>query len=85
MKAELIKLLKDNSEEVLQGLVPHIALTLDCLADSHTIGVDRMVCIVVVVAIIGIPYLSKFMGYIVCIPFLHLTFSVNCRIPLLWK
>lgn len=37
-------MLKDNSEEVLQGLVPHIGLTLDCLAESQIIGVDKMVC-----------------------------------------
>ncbi|XP_076161067.1 serine/threonine-protein phosphatase 4 regulatory subunit 4 isoform X2 [Ptiloglossa arizonensis] len=42
IKSDLIKLLKDDSEEVLQGLVPHIGLTLDCLAESQTIGVDRM-------------------------------------------
>ncbi|KZC09718.1 Serine/threonine-protein phosphatase 4 regulatory subunit 4, partial [Dufourea novaeangliae] len=42
IKADLIKLLKDDSEEVLQGLVPHIGLTLDCLAESQTIGVDRV-------------------------------------------
>lgn len=43
IKTDLIKLLKDDSEEVLQGLVPHIGLTLDCLAESQTIGVDRVV------------------------------------------
>ncbi|XP_017767085.1 PREDICTED: serine/threonine-protein phosphatase 4 regulatory subunit 4-like isoform X2 [Eufriesea mexicana] len=42
IKTDLIKLLKDNSEEVLQGLVPHIGLTLDCLAESQIIGVDKM-------------------------------------------
>ncbi|XP_031840992.1 uncharacterized protein LOC116430665 isoform X2 [Nomia melanderi] len=42
IKTDLIKLLKDDSEEVLQGLVPHIGLTLDCLAESQTIGVDRV-------------------------------------------
>ncbi|XP_017788028.1 PREDICTED: serine/threonine-protein phosphatase 4 regulatory subunit 4-like [Habropoda laboriosa] len=42
IKPDLVKLLKDNSEEVLQGLVPHIGLTLDCLAESQIIGVDRM-------------------------------------------
>ncbi|XP_033325928.1 serine/threonine-protein phosphatase 4 regulatory subunit 4 isoform X2 [Megalopta genalis] len=42
IKLDLIKLLKDDSEEVLQGLVPHIGTTLDCLAESQTIGVDRV-------------------------------------------
>ncbi|XP_050577153.1 serine/threonine-protein phosphatase 4 regulatory subunit 4-like isoform X2 [Bombus affinis] len=42
IKTDLIKLLKDNSEEVLQGLIPHIGLTLDCLAESQIIGVDKM-------------------------------------------
>ncbi|XP_076627286.1 uncharacterized protein LOC143344777 isoform X3 [Colletes latitarsis] len=42
IKLDLIKLLKDDSKEVLQGLVPHIGLLLDCLAESQTIGVDRM-------------------------------------------
>ncbi|XP_043514035.1 serine/threonine-protein phosphatase 4 regulatory subunit 4-like isoform X3 [Frieseomelitta varia] len=42
IKTDLIKLLKDNNEEVLQGLVPHIGLTLDCLAESQIIGVDKM-------------------------------------------
>lgn len=43
IKTDLIKLLKDESEEVLQCLVPHIGLTLDCLAESQTIGIDRVV------------------------------------------
>ncbi|XP_076279531.1 uncharacterized protein LOC143208675 isoform X2 [Lasioglossum baleicum] len=42
IKSDLIKLLKDDTEEVLQGLVPHIGTTLDCLAESQTIGVDRV-------------------------------------------
>ncbi|KAK9293419.1 hypothetical protein QLX08_011632 [Tetragonisca angustula] len=42
IKTDIIKLLKDNNEEVLQGLVPHIGLTLDCLAESQIIGVDKM-------------------------------------------
>ncbi|XP_076674642.1 serine/threonine-protein phosphatase 4 regulatory subunit 4 isoform X3 [Andrena cerasifolii] len=42
INTDLIKLLKDESEEVLQCLVPHIALTLDCLAESQTIGIDRV-------------------------------------------
>lgn len=44
IKTDLIKLLKDNSEEVLQGIVPHIALILECLVESHVIGIDKMVC-----------------------------------------
>lgn len=43
IKGNLIKLLKDDSEEVLQGLIPHIGLTLECLAESQTIGTDKMV------------------------------------------
>ncbi|KAG7202029.1 hypothetical protein KM043_004713 [Ampulex compressa] len=42
LKGDVIKLLKDDSEEVLQGLVPRIGLTLDCLTESQTIGVDRV-------------------------------------------
>ncbi|XP_011335620.1 serine/threonine-protein phosphatase 4 regulatory subunit 4 isoform X2 [Ooceraea biroi] len=42
LKGNLIKLLKDDSEEVLQGLVPHIGLMLESLAESQTIGTDRM-------------------------------------------
>ncbi|XP_071563197.1 serine/threonine-protein phosphatase 4 regulatory subunit 4 isoform X4 [Temnothorax nylanderi] len=42
IKGNLIKLLKDDSEEVLQGLIPHIGLTLECLAESQTLGTDRM-------------------------------------------
>ena len=47
IKTDIIKLLKDNNEEVLQGLVPHIGLTLDCLAESQIIGVDKMVCMLI--------------------------------------
>lgn len=43
IKSELIKLLKDDSEEVLQGLVPNLAQTLDLLTQSQTIGTDQMV------------------------------------------
>ncbi|XP_012145713.1 serine/threonine-protein phosphatase 4 regulatory subunit 4 isoform X4 [Megachile rotundata] len=39
---DIIKLLKDNSEEVLQGLVPNLGVTLDCLAESQIIGIDRV-------------------------------------------
>ncbi|XP_011881826.1 PREDICTED: serine/threonine-protein phosphatase 4 regulatory subunit 4-like isoform X4 [Vollenhovia emeryi] len=42
IKGNLIKLLKDDSEEVHQGLIPHIGLTLECLVESQTIGTDRM-------------------------------------------
>ncbi|XP_048510011.1 serine/threonine-protein phosphatase 4 regulatory subunit 4-like [Athalia rosae] len=42
IRTELIKLLKDDSEEVLQGLVPHLAQTLDLLTQSQTIGTDQM-------------------------------------------
>lgn len=43
IRGNLIKLLKDDSEEVLQGLIPHIGLTLECLAENQTIGTDRVV------------------------------------------
>lgn len=43
LKGNLIKLLKDDSEEVLQGLIPHIGLTLECLVESQVIGTDKMV------------------------------------------
>ncbi|XP_012349045.1 serine/threonine-protein phosphatase 4 regulatory subunit 4 isoform X2 [Apis florea] len=46
IKTDLIKLLKDNSEEVLQGIVPHIAIILECLVESHVIGIDKMDSIV---------------------------------------
>lgn len=42
---DVIKLLKDNSEEVLQGLVPNLGVTLDCLAECQVIGIDRAVSI----------------------------------------
>ncbi|XP_014477914.1 PREDICTED: serine/threonine-protein phosphatase 4 regulatory subunit 4-like isoform X2 [Dinoponera quadriceps] len=42
LKRNLIKLLKDDSEEVLQGLTPHIRLTLECLIESQAIGTDKM-------------------------------------------
>lgn len=38
-----IKLLKDDSEEVLQGLIPYISLTLECLVENQTLGTDKMV------------------------------------------
>ncbi|XP_046472851.1 serine/threonine-protein phosphatase 4 regulatory subunit 4 isoform X1 [Neodiprion pinetum] len=41
IKNELIRLLKDDSEEVLQGLVPHLAQTFDLLTQSQTIGTDQ--------------------------------------------
>lgn len=43
LKGNLIKLLKDDSEEVLQGLIPRVGLTLECLVESQTIGTDKMV------------------------------------------
>ncbi|XP_011689633.1 PREDICTED: serine/threonine-protein phosphatase 4 regulatory subunit 4-like isoform X2 [Wasmannia auropunctata] len=42
IKGNLIKLLKDDSEEVLQGLIPHIGLMLECLAENQAIGTDKM-------------------------------------------
>lgn len=43
IRGNLIKLLKDDSEEVLQGLIPHIGLTLEYLAENQTIRTDRVV------------------------------------------
>lgn len=45
IKENLIKLLKDDSEEVLQGLIPNIGLTLEYLAESQTIGTDKVVIV----------------------------------------
>ncbi|XP_072749499.1 serine/threonine-protein phosphatase 4 regulatory subunit 4 isoform X4 [Anoplolepis gracilipes] len=42
IRGNLIKLLKDDSEEVLQGLIPHIGLTLEYLVETQTIGTDRV-------------------------------------------
>ncbi|XP_025075297.1 serine/threonine-protein phosphatase 4 regulatory subunit 4-like isoform X3 [Pogonomyrmex barbatus] len=42
IKGNLIKLLKDDSEEVLQGLIPHVGLTLEYLVENQTIGTDKM-------------------------------------------
>ncbi|XP_029661070.1 serine/threonine-protein phosphatase 4 regulatory subunit 4-like isoform X2 [Formica exsecta] len=42
IRGNLIKLLKDDSEEVLQGLIPHIGLTLESLAENQTVGTDRV-------------------------------------------
>ncbi|XP_043276579.1 serine/threonine-protein phosphatase 4 regulatory subunit 4-like isoform X2 [Venturia canescens] len=42
IKGELIKLLKDDSDEVLQGLVPHVAVTFELLLQSQTIGMDKI-------------------------------------------
>ena len=36
IKAELIKLLNDDSQEVLQGLVPNLAQTLQILMQNQT-------------------------------------------------
>jgi hypothetical protein len=43
VKMELLNLLKDNHEEVLQGLIPHISEILDCLLQNHVIGADNNV------------------------------------------
>ncbi|KAI4494467.1 hypothetical protein M0802_008959 [Mischocyttarus mexicanus] len=42
IKADFIKLLKDDPEEVLQKLVPNISSTLESLVQSQTIGTDRV-------------------------------------------
>jgi len=43
LKGNLIKLLKDDSEEVLQGLIPNINAMMECLIESRIIGTDKMV------------------------------------------
>ncbi|XP_011141436.2 serine/threonine-protein phosphatase 4 regulatory subunit 4-like isoform X2 [Harpegnathos saltator] len=42
LKGNLIKLLNDDSEEVLQGLIPYIKLTLEYLIESQAIVTDKM-------------------------------------------
>ncbi|XP_020288915.1 serine/threonine-protein phosphatase 4 regulatory subunit 4-like isoform X7 [Pseudomyrmex gracilis] len=41
IKQTLINLLKDDSEEVLQGLIPNIGLTLEYLVETQIIGPDK--------------------------------------------
>ena len=43
VKAELLRLLKDDNEEVLQGLIPHISEILDLLLQNQIIGADQTV------------------------------------------
>ncbi|XP_068083242.1 uncharacterized protein [Anabrus simplex] len=40
VKNELVKLLRDDSDEVLQGLIPNIAMTMELLAKTGNIGPD---------------------------------------------
>ncbi|KAK2579505.1 hypothetical protein KPH14_010813 [Odynerus spinipes] len=42
IKADFVKLLKDDPEEVLQRLVPYISSTLESLLRSQIIGTDRV-------------------------------------------
>ncbi|XP_035725608.1 serine/threonine-protein phosphatase 4 regulatory subunit 4-like isoform X4 [Vespa mandarinia] len=42
IKADFVKLLKDDPEEVLQKLVPNISSTLESLVESQIIGTDKM-------------------------------------------
>ena len=46
IKAELIRLLKDDNEEVLQGLIPHISEILEHLLQNQVIGLDQVVRII---------------------------------------
>jgi hypothetical protein len=43
LKPELIKLLRDDAEEVLQGLVPHLGQTLLLLSKAGAFSPDVMV------------------------------------------
>lgn len=43
IKADFVKLLKDDPEEVLQKLVPNISSTLESLVQSQIIGTDKVV------------------------------------------
>jgi hypothetical protein len=43
LKPELIKLLRDDAEEVLQGLVPHLGQTLVLLSKAGAFSPDFMV------------------------------------------
>jgi len=58
LKGNLVKLLKDDSEEVLQGLIPNINLMLECLVESRVIGTDKMVNIFYVI------YRMKFLYFL---------------------
>lgn len=42
IKNDLIKLLKDDNEEVLQGLIPHVSETLELFVQSQTISKDTI-------------------------------------------
>lgn len=42
IKNDFIKLLKDDNEEVLQGLIPHVAQMLELLVQSHGIGTEQI-------------------------------------------
>lgn len=41
IKAELLRLLKDDHEEVLQGLIPQISEIIEHLLHNKLIGVDQ--------------------------------------------
>lgn len=43
VKTELLRLWKDDHEEVLQGLVPHTSVILDHLLQNKLIGEDQAV------------------------------------------
>ncbi|XP_014210936.1 serine/threonine-protein phosphatase 4 regulatory subunit 4-like [Copidosoma floridanum] len=42
IKPELIRLLKDDNEEVLQGLIPHVSGILENLLQHHLVRADQM-------------------------------------------
>lgn len=43
IKPELVKLLKDEHEEVLQGLIPHLSIILENIIPKKAVGMDQMV------------------------------------------
>lgn len=43
IKSELIRLLRDDNEEVLQGLIPHVSEILEHLLQNQLIGMDQTV------------------------------------------
>ncbi|XP_053596607.1 serine/threonine-protein phosphatase 4 regulatory subunit 4-like isoform X4 [Microplitis demolitor] len=42
IRNELIKLLKDDHEQVLQGLIPQLSITLELLTQSHALGMEQL-------------------------------------------
>ncbi|XP_044595506.1 serine/threonine-protein phosphatase 4 regulatory subunit 4-like isoform X2 [Cotesia glomerata] len=42
IRGELIKLLKDDNEQVLQGLIPELSKTLELLIQSQSVGIEQL-------------------------------------------